>query len=88
MTTERQAFNPDQLALPFPQQIFALEYAGLQLSCAAQDNQQALRRMRSCMVMLLGIPEHLLVRQVQATATRCDGNHGGPRCLDPECWNQ
>lgn len=18
----------------------------------------------------------------------CDGNHGGPRCADPECWNQ
>lgn len=18
---------------------------------------------------------------------RCDGNHGGPRCADPECWN-
>lgn len=20
-------------------------------------------------------------------ATKCDGNHGGPRCADPECWN-
>jgi hypothetical protein len=20
--------------------------------------------------------------------TKCDGNHGGPRCPDPECWNQ
>lgn len=19
--------------------------------------------------------------------TKCDGNHGGPRCGDPECWN-
>lgn len=19
---------------------------------------------------------------------KCDGNHGGPRCADPECWNQ
>lgn len=19
--------------------------------------------------------------------TKCDGNHGGPRCADPECWN-
>jgi len=18
---------------------------------------------------------------------KCDGNHGGPRCADPECWN-
>jgi len=20
-------------------------------------------------------------------AGKCDGNHGGPRCDDPECWN-
>lgn len=20
-------------------------------------------------------------------ATKCDGNHGGSRCTDPECWN-
>lgn len=20
-------------------------------------------------------------------APKCDGNHGGPRCADPECWN-
>lgn len=20
-------------------------------------------------------------------APKCDGNHGGPRCSDPECWN-
>ena len=20
-------------------------------------------------------------------AAKCDGNHGGPRCADPECWN-
>ena len=19
---------------------------------------------------------------------KCDGEHGGPRCADPECWNQ
>lgn len=19
---------------------------------------------------------------------KCDGNHGGPRCYDPECWSQ
>jgi hypothetical protein len=19
--------------------------------------------------------------------TKCDGNHGGPQCGDPECWN-
>lgn len=22
-----------------------------------------------------------------ATLAKCDGNHGGPRCADPECWN-
>jgi hypothetical protein len=22
-----------------------------------------------------------------AAAQKCDGNHGGPRCADPECWN-
>jgi hypothetical protein len=22
------------------------------------------------------------------TVKTCDGNHGGPRCDDPECWNQ
>ena len=21
-------------------------------------------------------------------AVKCDGNHAGPRCADPECWNQ
>lgn len=20
-------------------------------------------------------------------APKCDGNHGGPRCADPDCWN-
>jgi hypothetical protein len=23
----------------------------------------------------------------QPAPTKCDGNHGGPRCGDPECWN-
>lgn len=23
-----------------------------------------------------------------AALKKCDGNHGGPRCVDPECWNQ
>ena len=23
----------------------------------------------------------------QAPASKCDGNHGGPRCADPGCWN-
>ena len=24
---------------------------------------------------------------VSAGATKCDGDHGGPQCSDPECWN-
>lgn len=23
----------------------------------------------------------------EAKPAKCDGNHGGPRCADPECWN-
>ncbi len=23
----------------------------------------------------------------ETTRVKCDGNHGGPRCADPECWN-
>lgn len=30
----------------------------------------------------------LATLQAQAQpAAKCDGNHGGPRCADPECWN-
>ena len=25
---------------------------------------------------------------VPLSAIKCDGNHGGPKCKDPECWNQ
>ncbi len=25
---------------------------------------------------------------VEADKVKCDGNHDGPRCTDPECWNQ
>jgi recombination protein RecT len=25
--------------------------------------------------------------QAQAAPPKCDGNHGGPRCADPNCWN-
>lgn len=25
--------------------------------------------------------------QAQQPSAKCDGNHGGPRCADPECWN-
>lgn len=24
----------------------------------------------------------------QTAMLKCDGNHAGPRCADPECWNQ
>lgn len=27
-------------------------------------------------------------RGAAPTTLKCDGNHGGPRCGDPECWNQ
>lgn len=26
-------------------------------------------------------------RAAQHKAAKCDGDHGGPRCADPECWN-
>lgn len=26
-------------------------------------------------------------RKKPVEAFKCDGNHGGPRCADPECWN-
>lgn len=26
-------------------------------------------------------------REAAARPPKCDGNHGGPRCADPECWN-
>lgn len=25
-------------------------------------------------------------RKAREEANRCDGNHGGPPCADPECW--
>lgn len=25
--------------------------------------------------------------KAEAVPVRCDGDHGGPRCADPECWN-
>lgn len=28
-----------------------------------------------------------LEAQLAQQAAKCDGNHGGPRCADPECWN-
>lgn len=40
----------------------------------------------------ISVPD--LVRRVLALThppeparVKCDGNHGGPRCADPECWN-
>lgn len=29
----------------------------------------------------IGLGEHAV-----AKPAKCDGNHGGPRCADPECW--
>ena len=26
-------------------------------------------------------------RALRQQPKKCDGNHGGPRCADPECWN-
>lgn len=35
--------------------------------------------------------ENIVVAQTvtiaELRAAKCDGNHGGPRCTDPECWN-
>lgn len=28
-----------------------------------------------------------LEAQLAQQSAKCDGNHGGPRCADPECWN-
>ena len=28
------------------------------------------------------------ISETPATATKCDGNHGGPPCSDPECWSR
>jgi hypothetical protein len=27
------------------------------------------------------------IEETEAMSEKCDGNHGGPRCADPECWN-
>jgi hypothetical protein len=35
---------------------------------------------------LLRLQIELKQRQ-QSEKPKCDGNHGGPRCADPECWN-
>lgn len=40
-----------------------------------------------CM-MLLDICGALhLSASTEPSKPKCDGNHGGPRCADPECWN-
>lgn len=33
----------------------------------------------------LGLDVHERIREVLG---KCDGNHGMPRCADPECWQQ
>lgn len=30
----------------------------------------------------------LLMESVEVAPAKCDGNHGGPPCQDPGCWNQ
>ena len=27
------------------------------------------------------------IAERDATIAKCDGDHAGPRCADPECWN-
>lgn len=43
-----------------------------------------------------GLPQRMLDAMLAADTTpaqhapvrvKCDGNHGGPRCADPDCWN-
>ncbi|MBT9516737.1 MAG: hypothetical protein IV112_08595 [Methyloversatilis discipulorum] len=32
-------------------------------------------------------PDLFATLRREAKPAKCDGNHGGPRCADPECWN-
>jgi hypothetical protein len=34
-----------------------------------------------------GLADELASLRNQGMFARCDGNHGGPRCADPGCWN-
>lgn len=36
---------------------------------------------------LSDIANRMESRLAEGTRVKCDGNHGGPRCADPECWN-
>jgi len=38
---------------------------------------------RTCQIVIL--ESHVKTLKL---LLKCDGNHGGPRCEDPECWNQ
>lgn len=31
--------------------------------------------------------ENAILARLAALKVKCDGNHGGPPCADPECWN-
>lgn len=44
------------------------------------DNEGAIKRARSAV-------QEYAERFAPGTKVKCDGNHGGPRCADPECWN-
>lgn len=39
-------------------------------------------------VTLALVERTIVYCQRQRQRPKCDGNHGGPRCGDPECWNQ
>lgn len=32
-------------------------------------------------------PGDVADKQAEQRTAKCDGDHGGPRCADPECWN-
>lgn len=34
------------------------------------------------------VREMIVRRRSSEQTTKCDGNHGGPPCLDPECWQK
>lgn len=37
--------------------------------------------------MIAGAPAPAPALSGEPKPAKCDGNHGGPRCADPECWN-
>lgn len=42
----------------------------------------------ACTLQAALLNSHATVKMMeQPQRVKCDGNHGGPRCSDPECWN-